>query len=593
MLKTINFFIKPYKFLFASVVLVTVVTSVLESLNIAILLPLLKGILGPSDTDVFEGLPAIFSNLRILFPFSDTVRSIFVLFMAIIVIKSIVGIFREWLKAYISGTVLYDLKKKLLERYSEISYQSILEQKQGVLVYNCTVSSKMAAGFILRLSDGISEGFKIIAIVLVLAGMQSLVTSLAIVIGIIFYGLNHYLSKKVSYNIGKGRFISGTGQNVIINEFFNGIKHIIMYNARDRWLKAFDRQSRIFTKLFIKDTLWLYIPKYIIELTAIALIFGAVIYLKVIQSSQFSLYLPLIGVFAFALVRLLPSITYMGQIRMGLLSNLPELEAIKKTLTTDLPIRRKGGKEISAFKDHIEFSDVSFSYNDGTNILSNVSFLIEKGKVTAIVGASGTGKSTIVNLILGLLEPSKGKIRVDGEDLREIDPERWSRLIGLVSQDMFIYHATVKDNITFGDDSFTEEEIINAAKVAYADEFITAMPDGYETVVGERGMKLSGGQQQRLGIARAVIREPEILIFDEATSSLDSISEQAVQKAIYNLTKDHTIIIIAHRLSTIRNADKIVVLDKGRVAEIGNHGELLEANGVYSRLTKGGIEIGS
>ncbi len=591
MIKTVNYFIKPYKYFFVSVVIVTLVTSLLESLNIAVLLPLLKVILEPSDTDIFKGMPAIFSNLKILFPFSDAVLSIFVLFIGILVIKSILGIFREWLKAYTSGTVLYDLKKRLLERYSGLSYQSILEQKQGILIYNCTVSSKMVSGFLLKLSDGFSEGFKIIAIILVLAGMQPMVTSMAIVMGIVFYGLNHYLSKKVSYNIGKGRFISGTGQSVIINEFFNGIKHIIMYNAMDRWLKAFDKQSQIFTKLYIKDNLWLYVPRYIIEFVAITLIFGAVIYLKVIQPNQFNLYLPLIGVFAFSLIKLLPSITNIGRMRMELLSNLPELEAVKKTLTSDLPVRRKGGNEISTFKNHIEFSDVSFGYNDGNGILSDIDFQIEKGKVTAIVGASGTGKSTIVNLILGLLEPSKGQVRVDNKDLREINLEHWSSLIGLVSQEMFIYHSTIKDNITFGDNSFKEEEIIEAARVAYAHEFITAMPDGYETVVGERGMKLSGGQQQRLAIARAVIRKPEILIFDEATSSLDSISEQAVQKAIYDLTRNHTIIIIAHRLSTIRNADKIVVLDKGRVAEIGNHGELLEANGVYSRLTKGGIEI--
>lgn len=591
MIKTINYFIKPYKYFFVSVVIVTLVTSLLESLNIAVLLPLLKVILEPSDTDIFKGMPAIFSNLKILFPFSDAVLSIFVLFIAILVIKSILGIFREWLKAYISGTVLYDLKKRLLERYSGLSYQSILEQKQGVLIYNCTISSKMVSGFLLKLSDGFSEGFKIIAIILVLAGMQPVVTSLAIVMGIVFYGLNHYLSKKVSYNIGKGRFISGTGQNVIINELFNGIKHIIMYNARDRWLKAFDKQSQIFTRLYIKDNLWLYVPRYIIEFVAISLIFGAVIYLKVIQPNQFSLYLPLIGVFAFSLIKLLPSITNIGRMRMELLGNLPELESVKKALTEELPMRRKGGKKVPAFKNCIELLDVSFRYHGGNNVLQDINLLIEKGKVTAIIGASGTGKTTFVNLVLGLLEPSKGQIKVDGVDLSEIDLEHWSKLIGVVSQDNFIYHSQVRDNITFGDDSFTEKDIAEAARIAYADEFIMAMRDGYETVVGERGMKLSGGQQQRLAIARAVIRKPEILIFDEATSSLDSISEQAVQKAIYDLTRNHTIIIIAHRLSTIRNADKIVVLDKGRVAEIGSHGELLEANGVYSRLTKGGIEI--
>lgn len=191
-----------------------------------------------------------------------------------------------------------------------------------------------------------------------------------------------------------------------------------------------------------------------------------------------------------------------------------------------------------------------------------------------------------MNLVLGLLEPTGGKIFIDGTDIKEIDLEQWNRLIGLISQDTFIYHSTIKDNISFRDDLFAQEDIVNAAKVAYADDFISAMPKTDEAVVGERGMKLSGGQQQHLAIARAVLRKLEILIFDEATSALDSVSEKIVQDAIYNLSKDHTIIIVAHRLSTIKNADKRVVQDKGKVVDTGVHEELMKAGGDYARLRR-------
>lgn len=588
MLKTISFFIKPYKSLFALVVIATIITSVLESLHVAVLLPLFNALLSPSK-DIFEGMPKIVSNFKIVFPFSDVILSVFVLFVAITIIKVLVGMFREWLKAYTSGSLLYDLKNRLLTKYSELSYQSLLGQKQGALIYNCTVSSKMTATFLLKLSDGLSEGLKIFAVILVLAGMQPMATSFAIAVGVVFYGLNHYLSKKVSYNIGRGRVISGTGQNVIINEFFNGIKSIIVFNARERWLKKFSKQSSIFTKLFIKDNIWMHAPKYIMEFVAVTIIFGTVVYLKITYPSQFASYLPLIGVFAFALVKLLPSITSMGRIRMELLGNLPELEMVRHALTEKLPTRRKGGREISVFKDAIKFVDVSFHYDSGEDVLHNVNLVFGKGETTAVVGASGSGKTSLINLILGILEPSEGQIIVDGVDMEEISLEHWNRLIGLVSQDNFIYHSSIKDNITFGDDSFTDKEIVHATTVAYAHDFISAMPDGYETIVGERGMKLSGGQQQRIAIARAVLRKPEILIFDEATSALDSISEKMVQDAIQGISRDHTVIIIAHRLSTIKNADKIIVMDKGRVVETGAHDELINSGGDYSRLAEGSL----
>lgn len=588
MLKTISFFIKPYKSQFAIVLAATIVVSLLESLNLAILLPLFNALLSPSD-DIFQGMPTFVSSLKGLFPFRDEMLSVFVLFVGVTVTKTLTDMLREWLKASTSGRVFYDLKNRLLAKYSGLSYQSIISQRQGALIYNCTVSSKMVATFLLKLSDGFSEVFKILAILFVLAGMQPVPTAFAIGIGIVFYGLSHYLSRKVSYNIGRERVKYGTAQNVIINEFFNGIKSIIVFNAMKRWLKEFDRQNSVFTRLYIRDNVWMNAPKYMMELVTASLIFGTVVYLKLAHSAQFSSYLPVIGVFAFALVKLMPSVTNMGRIRMELLGNLPELEVVKKGITEKMPQRRQGGGSISAFEDLIKFTGVSFHYDQGAEILHDINLTIEKGKVTAVVGASGSGKSSLVNLMLCLLEPAGGQISVDGMDMKEIDIEQWNRLIGLVSQDTFIYHSTIKDNISFGDDSFSGDDIVNAAKVAYAHDFISAMPEGYETVVGERGMKLSGGQQQRLAIARAVLRKPEILIFDEATSALDSVSEKIVQDAIYNLSKDHTIIIIAHRLSTIRNADKIIVLDKGRVVETGVHEELMKANGDYSRLAQGSV----
>jgi len=209
---------------------------------------------------------------------------------------------------------------------------------------------------------------------------------------------------------------------------------------------------------------------------------------------------------------------------------------------------------------------------------------INQGEMIAIVGRSGVGKSTLVDLIPRFLLPTSGRITFDGMNLNEIEIHSLREQIGIVSQDIILFNDSVRENIAFGRSAAGEADIIEAAKMAYADEFIQGLPDAYETVIGERGLKLSGGQRQRIAIARAILKNPPILILDEATSSLDSVSEAIVQKALDQLMQGRTTIVIAHRLSTIRNADRILVIEKGRIADIGKHDELIERNGAYREL---------
>jgi len=209
---------------------------------------------------------------------------------------------------------------------------------------------------------------------------------------------------------------------------------------------------------------------------------------------------------------------------------------------------------------------------------------IEPGKTYALVGASGAGKSTILSLILRLYDPTSGAVKIDGHDLRSITQKSLREQIGLVTQETFLFHDTIFKNIQFGRLEATTEEIYEAARAAYAHDFIMAQPQGYETVIGDKGCLLSGGQQQRLAIARAVLKSAPILLLDEATSSLDSESEKQIQKALEKLTAGRTVIAIAHRLSTVLSADQIVVMDCGRIKEIGTHSELLEKSGYYRRL---------
>jgi len=233
----------------------------------------------------------------------------------------------------------------------------------------------------------------------------------------------------------------------------------------------------------------------------------------------------------------------------------------------------------------IDFENVTFRYaNTHRDAVRNVSLRIEPGKTFALVGASGAGKSTILSLILRLYDPTSGAVKVDGRDLRSITQKSLRDQIGLVTQETFLFHDTIFNNIQFGRLDATQEQIYEAAQAAYAHEFILAQPKGYQTVIGDKGCLLSGGQQQRLAIARAILKNAPILLLDEATSSLDSESEQEIQKALAKLAAGRTVIAIAHRLSTILSADQIIVMDSGRIKEIGTHAELLDKSGYYRRL---------
>jgi ATP-binding cassette subfamily B protein/subfamily B ATP-binding cassette protein MsbA len=241
------------------------------------------------------------------------------------------------------------------------------------------------------------------------------------------------------------------------------------------------------------------------------------------------------------------------------------------------------GEQYSGFSKDITFENVSLSY--GTKdmyAIHNVSFAIPKNATVALVGSSGAGKSSLVDLLLRLYEPTNGKILVDGKNVRDYDVRSWREKFGVVSQDLFIFNDTIEENIRFGKLDATEGEILEAAKLSHVHDFVQRLPQGYQTVVGEKGYRLSGGERQRLSLARALVRIPEILVLDEATSHLDSQSEKIIQEALSTFRKNKSMIIVAHRLSTISQADIIIVFDKGQIVEMGSHEELIQKKGKYA-----------
>ena len=261
--------------------------------------------------------------------------------------------------------------------------------------------------------------------------------------------------------------------------------------------------------------------------------------------------------------------------------------------TTDVPDTGTKKVEHTQVLHTLNMEKVTFSYSDGNEVLKNISFTVQPGKMTALVGHSGSGKSTILNLLLRFYDPDRGVIKLNQEDIRDYSLEELRKQISAVFQETYLFYGTIADNIRMARPDATDEEVEAAAKAANAHEFIDRLPNGYQTVIGERGMTLSGGERQRISIARAFLKNAPILFLDEATSSIDSQSESIVQESIQRLIKGKTTVVVAHRLATIRHADQILVIEGGKVMEQGTHEELLNKNGIYTTFIKAQEEMQS
>ncbi|NLI24842.1 MAG: ATP-binding cassette domain-containing protein [Bacteroidales bacterium] len=371
----------------------------------------------------------------------------------------------------------------------------------------------------------------------------------------------------------------------IIEEAIGGLRIIKAFNAEEKTHEKFYRTNDQFTRLMIKNWRRRDLASPLSEFLGVAILilvmwYGGTLVLgekSELSSAEFITY---IGIFS----QVINPAKQFTNAYYSVVKGMASVDRVNYILDTQNTIvEKKDALSLREFREAIVYRDVSFRYNT-TYVLRNINLTIEKGKTIAIVGQSGSGKSTLVDLLPRFYDVTEGDILIDGYSVKDYKIQDLRNLIGYVNQDPILFNDTFFNNIAFGVENATEEEVINAAQVANAHEFIISSPEGYQTFVGDRGGNLSGGQRQRISIARAVLKNPPILILDEATSSLDSESERLVQDALFRLMKNRTSLVIAHRLSTVQYADEICVLNKGEIIERGKHEELLKLNGAYRRL---------
>jgi ATP-binding cassette, subfamily B, bacterial MsbA len=364
-------------------------------------------------------------------------------------------------------------------------------------------------------------------------------------------------------------------------EFINGIRTIQAFAAQDFERKRFYKSSGRVAESFIKITRLMSSVKPISESIATAILVSLIILAFNGMITGKSLPAASLLTFFFVLFRLVPTLQDVNGTRVVLSGLQGAAVNIKELLRTDnKEYFPNGHLQFSGLKTAIDLVSVDFGYESDNLVLHDITLTIERGKMTALVGGSGAGKTTLADLIPRFYDPTGGKILIDGVDLKTYEIKSLRQKLAVVSQDTFIFNANVRDNIAYALEGVEEADILEAAGQAYALEFIQQLPEGFDTQLGDRGVRLSGGQRQRLAIARALLRDPEILILDEATSALDSVSERLIQESLERLSVGRTVIAIAHRLSTIARADQVVVLEQGRIVEKGKYQELLEQRGV-------------
>jgi subfamily B ATP-binding cassette protein MsbA len=581
-------FLKGHQRLFGCAVVAMFFSSLFEGFQLSFLIPI---------TDrIFNNRPIVLPN-QLPKPVMDLVTQLnnissetlfWVLPFAalgLIMIKHVLTFMHGYLMNKVSQRVLRDVRLKLYEKIQSLSLDYFSKKRTGELLARVTNDvSIIENGVSYALTDLFTQSFLILTYVVIAVSIHM---RAALVLFLILPWVIWPVSKigRKLKKLSRGEQERVADINSILLETINGIRVIKAFCTEKFELDRFAQKNFQFYKLKMKSI------KRMKFLDPITEIFGVICGVIIIfwlgrQVMRGELSFGVFTVFLAAALSIIRPIKKLGNVNAIVQQALSANERIYAVLNEQPSVKEKpDALDVPELKDRIVFDHVDFRYDAESEVVLKDIFLeVKKGELVAVVGPTGTGKSTLVNLIPRFYDPLKGKIVFDGVDLKDIRLSSLRHQIGIVSQETFLFNETVRYNIAYGCDGVSQDTIEAAAKKAYAHQFIVKMEQGYDTTIGDRGVRLSGGEKQRVSIARAILKNPPILILDEATSSLDSESEKYVKDALDELMKGRTVVAIAHRLSTIMQADKIVVMDQGKIVDIGTHAELISRGGLYKRL---------
>ncbi|MDI6808661.1 MAG: ABC transporter ATP-binding protein [Candidatus Eisenbacteria bacterium] len=598
-------YMKPYKKRIAGAILCMTIYAIFSGFSIGMVSPFIKVLFSEKplsvevtkEKSVFEagGLGAFQAKIEVLKlkgekyllasrPIVSLERICFVI-LVVMLLKNLFGYGQSFFMVWVEQGVMRDIRNDLFRHLHELSLSFFHSRKTGHLISRITndvglVRDTISSGFFNLIRDSLLLLVCLFWIFWV--SWKLAVVSLLVLPPSMFVIVSLGRRLRRRSTITQERMADITS---VLHETIGGIRIVKAFGMEDLETRKFEGRNRAYFRSFVRlrrvGALASPLVEYLGVICATAVLWFGGHQIFVAKSLEPNLFF----VFVFAMLSLMVPLKTLSNVNVTIQEGLAAATRIFSLLDTKPMVNEKENAiEIKEFRRSISFEDVTFNYESGDRVLKKISFEVKPGEAVAIVGPSGAGKSTLVDLIPRFYDPVEGSVTIDGKDLRELKLSSLRALIGIVTQETILFNDTVRSNIAYGKEGATREEVENAAKVAHAHDFIVSFPEAYDAVIGERGVKLSGGERQRIALARAILRNPQILILDEATSALDSESERYVQEAIHHLMEKRTSFVIAHRLSTIQNATRIIVLDDGRIVEEGTHDELLEMGGTYKKL---------
>ena len=586
--------IKHYKKSFILSIVSNILLSVFTVISIPLLIPFFSILFDrvpsqpvvPVGNDFNEWIKYYMSDLILRYGKENALLYICLTIVIVIFLKNLFRYLSLYFMAPLRFGIIYDLRKQIFNKFLELPLSYYSNERKGALMASMTLDVQEVEWSILNVIEAIFKSPIVIAgsiflMVYINAGLTLFVLILVVIAGVIIGKIVSSLKKE-----------SGDVQEMVANlsahleETIGGLRVIKGFNAEPYQREKFEKENTTFRNLLTKvinrrDSASPLSEFLGVTVVSILLWYGShMVFKNELQPETFF-------AFVLAFYQVIEPAKSLSSAYVNIQKGLAALERIDKILATKNEIVSKpDALKKNTIESSIIFDNVSFKYKDNTyNALDKVSVNISKGQIVALVGSSGAGKSTFVDLLPRFYDVSEGSIKIDNIDIRDIEITKLRDLFGIVTQDAILFHDSITNNISFGGD-YSSDEIKQAAIVANAHDFIEALPYGYETSIGDRGLKLSGGQRQRLTIARAVLRNPPILILDEATSALDTESEKLVQDALHKLMQNRTSFVVAHRLTTIQQADIILVMENGTIVQSGKHHELMEKDGPYKKFVE-------